>query len=857
MAPEPQQQQAESGSTGRFGRLFAPIGRVLAWAKGSRLKAAMLGVACIISLGAVGGMAIVWLHSSSDEEATLEMALAAFDNTNYVRAKELAELLRISRDVPPEAMGGPAFVAGASWSYEADESWITDEEKQDYYLISVKYLEEARDLGFPPGYEGEGLFLLGRNLYLTGQIPFSRPVLQEAIKRNPRKKVEAQWLLASAYLNDANPKYEQALRENTVYLASPRLLPDDKFRGLVQRARILLRLDRLAECREALDQIPSDAKQRADALVVRGQSWLWEARKLRAAADSEAETPEDVNTEDANLAATFVAEAEAQAEADTAIEAGDNNQARAERMFEKALGMFREAQGHDTLTIQAGRKAMYLTGVCLHELGRDHEGLEEFARLRKLFPDTPEAMAADFQTAELLRGMRDPDSDRQALAAYRRALRTVQSARNYSNPWIPLDEIRERSLGAYRDFIRQQKYDRALRLTESLYPVFTPAQATELAAQAHRDWGLALLEQAAAAPVAESPSVVQEGRRQLRFAGDAYAKLAAIRITTHAYRDDLWTSSENYLQGHGYSRAATVLREYLKNESQKRNALALLRLGEALLNLGQLDQSLTALEECIEFHQQDPAAYQARLAAANAYIEKGEADKAVALLEDNLIGELGPDSREFRQSLFALGYLLEKENHYQEAILRLREAVNRYEEQDPQAVVEALYLMGRCYAKAAENAKAKLKEELLANRRTARQQEIVENLEAALQQYVRAQELLNRRLEISELTELEKKTLRNCYFAIGATLFEQEKYAEAIKVYRTATSHYQNAPASLDAYVQIARAWRRLGDPQQARDAIEQAKTSRARLESVDAPQQATNFTTEEWKTLLDWIETL
>ena len=66
-----------------------------------------------------------------------------------------------------------------------------------------------------------------------------------------------------------------------------------------------------------------------------------------------------------------------------------------------------------------------------------------------------------------------------------------------------------------------------------------------------------------------------------------------------------------------------MLRQYLKNESQERNASALLKLGEALLNLGEFDQSLTVLEECIEFHAEDPAAYQARLAAARAYVDGG------------------------------------------------------------------------------------------------------------------------------------------------------------------------------------------------------------------------------------------
>src|SRR5262249_9047932 len=152
-----------------------------------------------------------------------------------------------------------------------------------------------------------------------------------------------------------------------------------------------------------------------------------------------------------------------------------------------------------------------------------------------------------------------------------------------------------------------------------------------------------------------------------------------LHFTSRAYTDDLWNAADCYLQGHDYKQAIDVLELYLKNETRRRRAAALLMLGQARLSLGETDKALPILQECIDAYATDPASYQARLVVAKSNLEKGELSQAEAMLRTNLeSGKITPRSVEWRDSLFTLGSLLQMSGNYADAIVRLDEAVQRY-----------------------------------------------------------------------------------------------------------------------------------------------------------------------------------
>ena len=806
---------------GRLAGLIAFARGIPAWAADNHLKAGLLAGACLVSTLAVVASWLVMARGEGEEEVTLEMALEALDLGDYAKASELAKKLSASDSIPRAAMGGPMFVLGAAVSYEADGLLTMNE--MDYYLLSVRYLEEARDLGFPEERRGEGLLMLGNNMYRAGQISAARPVLHEAIKFNPERESFIRWLLAEAYLNDGNPMCPEALDQNTLYLADETLPRSDRHKGLLQRAQIQFWQGNTEGCLETLEEIPSGAALLADALVVRGQIMLSEARQLRAGLDSQAGIPSK-----------------------RALEA------ESEEKYRQAMTTFRAAQSRDTLSSQSSRKAIYLIGICLKELGDFPRASDEFERVCRVYADTPEAMAANFELAEMSRQL---ERDEESLAAYGRTLGSIPDVRNYSNPWITLDELRSRTLAAYRYYLDTGKFEKALELTQLLHPVFSLSQATGFRAEAYGYWGRAQLEKAVSLSSQEGRAVAREGREKFRLAGRTYQKLASLRKISRQYSEYLWAAAESYMRGQGYSAAVETLHEYLQYESSKHHARALLYLGQAQLNLGDSEAALTAFEECIEFHAKDATAYQARMLAATTHSEKGEFKEAEALLQDNLNGALAPSSQEWRDSLFALGLLQYRQKRYAEAVGKLEQVIKR--EQDTTHAIDARYMIGKCYQQRALEAKKKLSGDPIQGRQSVGHRQVDGHLDSALTQYLEARRILDRRQESGALTDLQRKTLRNCCFAIGSIQFELGNHEEAIKAYTTITDRYPNLAQSLDAYMQISRAQRELNDSQGAKGTLERARVVTKRLQATGVLDGADGRDEQEWLAYINWLDTL
>jgi tetratricopeptide (TPR) repeat protein len=810
---------------GRIASLGAGARGLPRWAASNRLKAGILGGVCLLSVsaGVVAWMMLASCQATTDRKEMLAEAMESLDSGAYAEARDVATELAEKGGLGPDASGGPAFVLGVVAYHEATDVW--DKDKKAYYLLAARHLEEARDRGFPEGRKAEGLFLLGRSLYRSGQIPASRPVLREAIEANllPAKKTEARHLLAAACLDDKVARLDEALEHNTQYLSDRLLGPDARGEGLVQRGRILFRLGKIQECLEALDQIPPRAKNRSEAMVLRGRVLMHEARWLKDdihAGDPHAGTPHN-DTE---------------------------QRLRIRGKYQAAIKVLRQAQGLDTLGNQASRKAMYLIGVCLAESGKPAAAVAQFKRTRLLHPDSPEALAAEFQEAELLRRR---GSDKRALAAYRRLLRAVGQPDQFVNPWITVKQLRIHLLEAYRHYVETQNFESAISLAGLLHPLFPRSRQMQLAADAYRGWGRFLLDQAAHLPHEQANPLLREGRRHFRRAGRIHATLAQLRIATRHYPDDLWNAAENYMQGQGYREVIRVLRRYVDNESRRRHPRALVMLGEAMLCLGKVDEALGALQDCVEYHPHDAAAYRARWLASQAYRQKNDLKQAVQLLREIRNGEdITPKSEVWQDALVDLGNLLYADGQYAEAIPCLEEAVQRRGD-SPRAMV-IRYLIADAYRQRARVAGDELRKELAESAYFTPSKQARHWFHTALDRYADVRGRLNQQRDTRDLSEIEKDILRNSYFAGADVLFELAKYQQAIKTYTTIVNRYQNEPEVLQAYLQIARTYRRLGQPQQARGAVEQAKIVLNRMKTDVPFEKVTVRSRKQWEELLD-----
>jgi TolA-binding protein len=490
---------------------------------------------------------------------------------------------------------------------------------------------------------------------------------------------------------------------------------------------------------------------------------------------------------------------------------------------------------------------MFLIGVCLAELGQHEEAVDRFSQVSRQYPETPEAVAADFKAAELLGHLgRDNDS----VERYRQVLTRIGDHRAFSNPWVTLDDLRQTMQEACQRYSQNGQFDTALALAGSLDPIFPRSRVMELKAETHRAWGHHLLQATGLSP-ADAENLKRTAREQLRRAGASYAALAKLRITTRAYPDDLWASALCFFEGQNYQAAERLIRQYLETETHRRHPQALIHLGQSLLALGRSDEAIQQFEKCIEFFPQDPASFRARLIASAAYREKDEPKKAEALLRENIEGDfLTPASAEWRDSLFALGHLLHGQRRYEEAAYRLDEAVRRYA--DDNQTPQALYLLGDCYHQTALQAKEQLETEVVPSVREAGSQKVVQLLELAVGYFTKAREKLDRRQQAQILSGPEQSTLRNCYFIIGDLEFDLDRHSKAIQSYALATSRYQNAPETLMAYVQMARAYQHLDQVKEARSVLMQAKLALSRMEPAQDFTSTTNYSRDEWSELLD-----
>ncbi len=117
----------------------------------------------------------------------------------------------------------------------------------------------------------------------------------------------------------------------------------------------------------------------------------------------------------------------------------------------------------------------------------------------------------------------------------------------------------------------------------------------------------------------------------------------------------------------------------------------------------------------------------------------------------------------------------------------------------------------------------------------------------ALERFEKIQAALSQRQEVSELTAMEKVILRNSQFAAGGLLFDLGRYEESIRAFTTAANRARNTPEALEAYAQIASAYRRLGKPVEARLIIEQAKAMLNHVKNESSFTQNTNYNRKEW----------
>jgi tetratricopeptide (TPR) repeat protein len=815
-ASQPADGAAKEQLTGAVGL----IGRLRAWTTGHWLRSLMVAATILTLIGlTIGGWAYLASVALTAGQISIATALEAYDKGEYEEARSLVTQMLTGGQVPRSEYGGPLFVLGAVKVKDA-EGQAVPERRRVEYSVAARYLDEARAYGIPADREARGTFLLGQSLIESGQFDEGIFALNELVDGEHPKhdthgdtvELEARHLLAETCLVMPNPRLKEALQHNEVLVAAQDLSPEQRTAVLLQRAEILTRLDRYNDARTTLSELPAGTSG-APAALLAGIITLDEVEH-----------------------------------AQQKVAPSDRDQATA-AMADKITAAIRDLQRAASLDEQnsiVAQQASYQTGRGYALNGELDLALKQFGRTRQVFGDSYESLAASIGEGDVLRRKGDFEG---SLLAYRRALEAYAKIPVYRSHTISVEKFRDRLRVALTDLMQGQHYHDALALLDRVTPLFSRAEELEMRGTALEKWGYQLVGGFAHDSHEPNPNRTA-GLERFRAAGVAFAELADLRFATNLYSADLWRSAEDFFLGQSFSHTIDSLHKYLQYEPEVRNAQAMLRLGQSHLALGQIDQSITALEECIEFHPLDSSTFQARIDCAKAYWYQGNTDRAEQLLRDNIAGSsLKPLSPEWKDSLFELGMLLHEKGKFQDAIGTLEEAVERYPH-DSQRLV-AQYIIGESYRRWAQDLLADAQNSRTSSEHTKTVEVATQRLTTALSQFEDVQRTITLKTHDIHSDPLMGTMLRNCYMLEGTVLFDLGRYKEAIEAYSNVSSLYPDEPFVLETFVQIANCWRRLNKDDNARGAVHQAQIVLERLPADSDFASTTIHNREEWRLLL------
>ncbi|TWT31230.1 Tetratricopeptide repeat protein [Posidoniimonas corsicana] len=809
--------------------------RLRDWAKEHPKRTLIVGgLLGVTAAATMAGWLVLADMAAPYQAATVERALKALDDGELEYAEDLVLQIQANGNLDPNEVGGPLFVLGAVKAARSATEF-SPEHRRRGYLLAAGYLTKAREAGFPPGREHEGQYLLGKSLIRSNQLKKGVAVLEEALAANPERVEDMHRLVAEAHFYSEQPIYDLVLRHLDRALATTELKEPERSQAIVLKALSLSAAGRFEEAVQALEQ-SDPAEGPARRLLVEAQIVV---KQLEQAAGT-GQQPQGVD------------------------ELVDN----AERLLDQAWQA-------DKLATRRG--ANQLLRAQLRRLqGKTNEALALLDEVQQTHGQEPEGVAAAVAEGEMYQALNE---DELAVQKYRVAMDSINDPISYRSELLPLSQLRALLLAAHSGFVAQDKHHAAAEIVERMYPVFSRNQQLELKAHTYAAWGERLLARADQEPWA-AEELRDEGRAKFREAGVNYELLADSRFADKRYTQHMWEASEAYFNGQSYTSALRVIRHYLKNEPQQRNALALLRLGQTLLALDKPAGAIDAFNECIEFHSQDAAVYAARLECARAYRDVNEADRARVLLNQNLIGStLAPQSPEWRDSKFELGRLLHSQQQYAEAIEHLEEAILRYPD-NPQTRL-AQYLVAEAYRYAADAPLKRYAEAKTVNERERNYNDINDDLGAALEYYER----VRREIALqSNWSTVERAMIRNCYMFKGTVLFQlgvleqdeaartandgkaeitaahqakaKEHLTAAVQAYSDLSAQFQDEPIILEVLVQISQCWRRLDDPIKARGQIVRAIGLLDQMPRDTDFATTTNLSRNEWDAMLNEMQT-
>lgn len=802
----------------------------------SKKKLMLIGSGSLIALLGFSALFTFMLGGNGLAPAEeLRVAMDLLDKGRWDLAGHIAQGLEPQVDL--ETNSDWHYVQGVAKLQSVAEE-VDSPKNRRVLLDATQHLLKSEELGFPIGYLGQGQYYLGWCQFNTYHWDAAIERLQAIDRLWPEKRSDALRMEIEAELRKTPPNLTAASQTLKRWQAIPGVSSAEQVRMDLAQAKLAFLRGDSAECEELLSKISGKSADSS-----RAQLWRARWRLTKALANSNELSEERT------------------------------------KLLREAAEITRSLKTAADTPSDLRRQATYLSGKALRALGAFQEALSTFSAARLSSPFSAEAFAAGIEEAEMFLEKSEPD---EANTALHFMLRNMEDPALFNETWITLAEFRGRLLGIGRRYREAGKFQRALDLSELLGLAFPHTDSVRLKAETFEQWAAKLAADSARNNVAVVPDTNDRVREKYRAAAVQYEELAQLELRTGEYPDILWSAITNYQQARDLDRANALLLDYLRNEERTKRPRALLALGSNFINMGQWQKAIEPLERCRIEHSTHPISFEANLLAAKALCELDQLDEASVLLEENLSGSassLRPTSNIWRDSLFQLAQtrfrqgdellldtrlnpdtsaderaaqLTTSHDRFLDVVDRLGGFVSRYP-QDPRRL-DALYLIAKSHRMAAETPQKILasnplliepaKRKLLLQRRQLLEQALADYRD--LHRTIREQESMT-------LSEDNNVLVRNCYFGEADTLFELARWDEAITAYQNVASRFLNKPESLEALLQMAECYRKLGQDNVAKRMLTQAEQVLARIPEEYDPQftRLTRTTRSGWTDLL------
>jgi tetratricopeptide (TPR) repeat protein len=195
-------------------------------------------------------------------------------------------------------------------------------------------------------------------------------------------------------------------------------------------------------------------------------------------------------------------------------------------------------------------------------------------------------------------------------------------------------------------------------------------------------------------------------------------------------------------------------------------------------------------------------------------------------------------------------------NYYSLAINRLSEAIQRVP-RSPLAL-DGLYCLAESYRRRNRWHEKQIELTTISSRRVQIGELVRRDDERAIELFAQLEERLMELREKEPLNPIQERLLRNSYFVRGQLYYRLNQYESSIQMYRTVGNMVIQEPEVLEAYVQIARCYRRLNRPEEAVRVVNQAKIIlRDRIPANADFEATTRFPRERWVLMLDWLASI